>query len=387
MTPPITVLHATPVWLEQTQTWIYNQVAELHRLGIDAHVACERMENIKQFHVANIHCLADEAKWWQILDKGLRQLRIRRQLNYLASVGWKVGAQILHSHFGNLAWANLRAARQLGAKHVVTFYGLDVNKLPTQFPVWQRRYSGLFNEVDLILCEGSHMAKCIIALGCPAQKVKVQHLGVDVKRIDYYPRQWRPGVPLKVLIAASFREKKGISYGINALKLLRKEVPVELTIIGDAGPDRASQREKKKILAVLERSGLSANTRLLGYQSHHVLFREAYQHHIFISPSVTALDGDTEGGAPVALIEMAASGMPIVSTTHCDIPEIVRNGVTGWLAPERDVDGLHSHLKWFIENPEKWADMLAAGRAHVELDYDMHTQGVNLVTHYKELLG
>lgn len=383
----LTVLHAFPIWLPQTQTWMYSQVAELQHLGVDAHVVCERTENLEQFGVANIHCLADEPKWRQVWDKSLRMLRIRRHLNYQISVGREAGAQLVHSHFGNVAWTNLGAVRQLNAKHVVTFYGFDVNKLPTQSPVWRQRYNELFEEVGLVLCEGSHMAKCIVALGCPAEKVKVQHLGVDVESIEFSPRQWQPGEPLKVLIAASFREKKGVPYAIEALGLLGKEVPVELTLIGDAGADLASQREKQNILDALERSGLAGNARLLGYQSHETLFREAYRHHIFLSPSVTASDGDTEGGAPVTLIEMAASGMPIVSTTHCDIPEIVQHGVTGLLAAERDVNGLVCHLKWFVEHPEKWHDILATGRRHVEQEYDLHAQGEKLVAWYKTLMS
>ena len=72
--------------------------------------------------------------------------------------------------------------------------------------------------------------------------------------------------------------------------------------------------------------------RLLGYVSRETLREEAYEHDVFLAPSVTASNGDTEGGAPVAIIEMSASGMPIVSTNHCDIPSVVLDGVTGLLA-------------------------------------------------------
>ena len=68
--------------------------------------------------------------------------------------------------------------------------------------------------------------------------------------------------------------------------------------------------------------------------------RRPTKHDVFLAPSVTASNGDTEGGAPVAIIEMAASGMPIVSTRHCDIPSVVLDGVTGLLAAERDSEGL-----------------------------------------------
>lgn len=382
----LTVLHSFPIWLPQTQTWMHSQVAELQLLGVDAHVVCERTENLDQFGVANIHCLANESRIKQKWDKGLRKLRIRRHLNYLVEIGEKSGATIVHSHFGNIGWANLGAVRKLGAKHVVTFYGLDVNKLPTQFPIWRKRYRQLFDEADLFLCEGSHMARCIVELGCPKHKVKVQHLGVDVERFEFKPRQWQPGEPLRVLIAASFREKKGIPYAVEALGMLRKEIPIELTIIGDAGDDAASQQEKAKILRILESTGLKSNSRLLGYQPHSVMMREAYAHHVFLQPSVTASDGDTEGGAPVSIIEILATGMPVVSTTHCDIPEVMRPEAASFLAPERNVDALVDIATSLIRDWHKLGVPLANLRAYIEREYDCRTQGAHLADAYRTVL-
>jgi colanic acid/amylovoran biosynthesis glycosyltransferase len=113
---------------------------------------------------------------------------------------------------------------------------------------------------------------------------------------------------------------------------------------------------------------------------------EAYRHHIFLSPSVTASDGDTEGGAPVSLIDMAASGMPIVSSRHCDIPEVILDGVSGLLADERDVDGLVAHLRWLIEHPDEWRPMLDAGRRRMEKEYHAKVQGERLAEVYASLL-
>ena len=382
----IIALHSSPIWLGQTQTWMHSQVAELQRLGMDTHVVCESTENLDQFGVANIHCLANESRLKQTWDKGLRKLRIRRHLNYLVEVGEKTGATIVHSHFGNIGWANLGAVRKLGVKHVVTFYGLDVNMLPTQFPVWRKRYRQLFDEADLFLCEGSHMARCLIELGCSEYKVKVQHLGVDVARFEFKPRQWHPGEPLKVLIAASFREKKGIPYAVEALAMLRKDIPIELTIIGDAGADVASRQEKAKILHLLESTGLKFSTRLLGYQAHAVMMQEAYAHHIFLQPSVTAADGDTEGGAPVSIIEMLATGMLVVSTTHCDIPEVMGETLHSLLAPERNVEKLLGCLSRTIHNPMCWNGWALAGWQRVETEYHKKLQAERLHRHYKRLM-
>jgi colanic acid/amylovoran biosynthesis glycosyltransferase len=113
--------------------------------------------------------------------------------------------------------------------------------------------------------------------------------------------------------------------------------------------------------------------------------KEAYDHHIFLSPSVTASDGDTEGGAPVAIIQMAASGMPIVSTRHCDIPNVLP--ASAELAEERDVAGLLHRLRWLVENAGNWEPELAQARRHVELNFISHIQGQQLAEIYADVAG
>jgi colanic acid/amylovoran biosynthesis glycosyltransferase len=230
------------------------------------------------------------------------------------------------------------------------------------------------------------MGRSIVALGCPPDKMRVHHLGIDLSLIPFEPRVWKPGEPLRVLLSGSFREKKGFPYAIEALARLARSLPLEVTIIGDEHGEPRTIREKQKILEAIERGELSACTRRLGYQPYRTVMEEARRHHVFLSPSVTAADGDTEGGAPVSLIEMSASGMMIVSTTHCDIPGVILDGKTGWLAPERDVDALVAHLEWIAANPERWSDMQRAGRAHIEAEFDARRQGERLGAIYRELV-
>jgi colanic acid/amylovoran biosynthesis glycosyltransferase len=230
------------------------------------------------------------------------------------------------------------------------------------------------------------MADCIKALGCPEEKVLVQHLGIAIDDIPFAPLAWRPGDCLKVLIAASFREKKGIPMALEALARLRSRIPLEITVIGDAGSDPRAQDEKRKILATIERCNLTSQTNLLGYQPHDRLLKVARHHHLFLSPSLTASDGDTEGGAPVSLIDMAAAGMMVVGSTHCDIPEVVVDGKTGLLAPEGDLDGLVDRLGWAIGHPDQWSAMRRAGRRHVEASFDARIQAERLAEIYRKLL-
>lgn len=395
-TNSLTVAHYTRRWLPQTQTWLYNQVQFLPD-NIDSNIICERTENLDQFAHPKIHSLADTSPWEYYRQVALRFLGVRSYYPYTIQQVEACGAHLLHTHFGDYSWYNLEVSRQTGVKHVVTFYGNDVTSYPQQDPKWKQRYRALFDHVDGILCEGPHMAQSVIELGCPDEKVHVHHLGVPVDEIPYEPRTYEPGNPLRVLIAASFREKKGIPYALEALGRLKDEVPLEVTVIGGVAEVpligglskkvSGSASEEKRILATIDEWNLEDTVRLRGYQPHDVLLKEAFEHHIFLQPSVTAENGDGEGGAPVTLIEMAATGMPIVSTWHCDIPSIVKHEENGLLAPERDPSALVEHLRALINHPDRWSDMAQAGREHMEKEYNAPIQGRRLADLYWQIVN
>ncbi len=380
------VIHNFPIWLPITQNWMYNQVHFLPKT-IEPHVVCETTQNLDQYAVPNLHCLSSKGHVKYLWDKLIQKTKLQRQVRFLHEKIIETKCQILHSHFGNTGWRNIPYVRQTRIEHVVTFYGQDVNRYPFEQPIWKKRYKELFQSADIFLCEGPHMAQCLVDLGCPSHKIKVHRLGVEVDNIEFRPRMWDPAEHLKFLIAASFQEKKGIPYALEALGKLQDDVPLEITIIGDANKEKRSQLEKKKILEVIEKYHLQKKTRLLGYQPHGVLWKEAYKHHIFLSPSIVASDHDTEGGAPVSIIEMAASGMPVISTNHCDIPGIIQHGKTGFLANERDVPDLIENIKRLINISEsgQWEEMAKRARKHVEQNFNAVKQGQTLSQIYKEL--
>lgn len=74
------------------------------------------------------------------------------------------------------------------------------------------------------------------------------------------------------------------------------------------------------------------------------MIQESLNHHVFLSPRKTAADADTEGGAPITIVEMLAAGIPAVSTMHCDIPEVMGPVLRGPLVPPGDCAGLARHL-------------------------------------------
>src|SRR5688572_24172665 len=261
--PCVSVVHSVDTWLPQTMTWLYVLVKSLPAT-IDPHIVCDTTLNLDQFALPNLHALQGRSRLWDFSRERAWKFYRWRRARFYAALGRATRARVLHSHFGPGGWANLEHARRMGVKHVVTFYGFDVNHLPLSEPAWRGRYRELFAAVDLVLCEGPHFAGSVAALGGPAHKIEVQHLGVAVESIAFEPRRWQPGTPLKVLIAGSFTEKKGIPYALEALGRIHGEVPLEITVIGDANTHPRNQEEKRRILATIERCGLAAHVRLLG---------------------------------------------------------------------------------------------------------------------------
>ncbi len=380
------VAHTSYSWLPRTQNWMYNQVRSLPK-DIQVHIFCEKLLNSREFSLPSIHCFPNTYPLLYLIDKIKEKLNVSNSFDVAIDLAKKLKIDLLHSHFANNGWQYINVVKKLRLKHVVTFYGYDVNMLPTQYTIWRKRYQELFHSASLFCCEGNHMAGCLEKLGCSRNKIRMQHLGVDCYQKEFRLRFWERNKPFRILMAATFQEKKGIPYGLEALGELAKKVPIEITIIGDANLEPETKIEKKNILKIIEQCRLGSCIKMLGYQPYSTLLKESYQHHLFLAPSCTAKNGDTEGGAPVTILEMMAVGLPVVSTFHCDIPEQVLHEKTGRLAQERDVEGLLQQILWFIDhyNSSLFLEMMGLARKRVEDEFNIQKQGEMLAEIYRSL--
>jgi colanic acid/amylovoran biosynthesis glycosyltransferase len=367
--------------------WIYPQITQVPGFGGVAVAWIERdaehfpLERL-QFCLPWIRGSSQPSKLLRMgLERSLR-MYTRRMVRF----GLAEGAALLHAHFGTAGYYALSARERLDIPMITTFYGYDLSLYPRTYPRWLRRYERLFEVGELFVVEGNHMRQQLIALGCPPEKTVVQRIGVDLDAIRFSPRRLEAGDPFRLLIASTFTEKKGVVYGMRAFANLVAEHPAaELTLIG-GGSTPEAQRIEAEADAIIEQHGLGSKVQKLGYVSRERLWEEARRAHIFLAPSVQAANGDNEGGAPVVITEMLASGMPVVSSHHCDIPEVVTDGESGLLAPERDVDTLTQHLLELATHPKRWPEMGRAGRRHVEQHYNLQLQMANLGDIYSQVL-
>ena len=287
---------------------------------------------------------------------------------------------VVHCHFGpngNLAIL-LKEVGVFTGKVITVFHGYDIT-------TYIRRngrtvYDDLFEKGDLFLPISERWKRELISLGCRADKILVHRMGIDSDRYNSAIQRSGNGNKTKLLSVARFVEKKGIVYGIEAVGRVVSEHPdIEYRIIGD-GTLRA------ELESVIDRLELKEKVRLLGWRSQEEILAYMKDSDILLAPSVTGENGDQEG-IPVVLMEAMAMGLPVVSTCHSGIPELVQDGTAGFLVPERDVDALSEKLGDLLEHPEQWADMGNAGRRHVQEQYDINRLNDRLVQLYGEILN
>ncbi len=381
---PLSVVQSADTWLSSTMVWLYDQIHGLPE-DITSHVVANNSENTERFPIDNLFVTNEATAPFGCLSRhsyrfasAFRDWRIRRIAQSSDCV--------LHSHFGDQGWADMAIAQKLDIPHIVTFYGYDASMLPLLDTHWRKRFESLFEHATTVLAEGPFFAESLVQLGCPRDKVRIQHLGVRTPDIKFKQRLGlKENNVIRVLMAGSFVEKKGFPDAFNAISLLKGR-RIHITLVGDEIEQPRSTAEKARILAVLNETGLAAHTNFVGFLPYSELLDLSYQHDIFLSPSITAADGDAEGGAPVTLIAMAATGIPIVSTSHCDIPEVIVDGATGLLAEPGDVEGLSAALDEMISNRERYEEFSRAGRIHTEMEFDSTKQSQRLAALYRSVL-
>lgn len=284
---------------------------------------------------------------------------------------------VLHAQFGNLGPTARRliATGASTAKLVTSFRGADVATHLQRDP---DRFAALFRHGDLFLPVSRAFRDRLVAAGAPAERTIVHHSGIDLSRFPFTTRS-RPDRRPTLLFVGRLTEKKGLRYVLDALALLRTEgVDADLDVIGD-GPLR------RDVEAQITDLGLGDRVRLLGGRAHTEVAARMRSAHVLVAPSIAAASGDQEG-IPNVLKEAMATGLPVVSTFHGGVPELVDDGVSGYLVAERDARALADRLAHLLRRPDLWETLGRAARAKVESEFDSSRLNDELVQLYRDAL-
>ena len=297
------------------------------------------------------------------------------RLNSVAALGCHM--DVAHSHFGPVGRAFQFVRKLWHSPHVVTFHGFDFSSWPRKFGA--SAYTGLFASADLVTIHSDFGRSRLVALGCPAEKIRIHPCGVD---LDVFRRLRQPGSengagPVVVLTVGRMVEKKGILEAVEAIDIARRSAPnLVYEVIGD-GPLRDNIRT-----AIADR-GLSDHVILHGARDTDFVRERMQAADIFLLPSQTAADGDEEG-TPVSLLEAQAAGLPVISTHHAGIPEIVLDGESGLLVSERAPAEIATALTTLVSDGARRDAMGQCGQAFMARNHDIHKLNRSLCDLYAE---
>lgn len=262
------------------------------------------------------------------------------------------GITRIHNHFTGASCTVAMLASELsGIPFSFTLHGPTDLLAPGQIHL-----SDKIARADLVACI-SHYARSQAMLHSDPvhwDKLRIVHCGVDPA---LYDRPDLAGSGRHVVFVGRVAPVKGLRVLLQALEIARKAEPgLHLTIVGD-GPDMAAIRER----AV----PLGDAVRLTGYRSQAEVAEILAQADAMVLPSFAE-------GVPVVLMEMLASGKPVIATQVAGVSELVQDGVNGRIVAPGDAAGLAAALVDMARLPaDSRAAMGAAGRTRVRAEFDI----------------
>lgn len=359
-------------YLPLSETFIYEQIRNIKKYKVS--LICAETFNLDKFPFNGIKCLSDLPLHSYLLNGIL--IKLLNYSPYFAELIKKENFVLIHALFGTDGIRALPYKKKFNIPLITDFRGNDASGIPARRP---GMYRHLFADGDLFLARSKGMKKDLIALGCPPEKILVHHSGIAVDRFEYKERTATDG-SIRILFAGRLTEKKGAEFALRSFVEAREKYKsIELTMIGD-GP------EANKLRNFIKTMDLNTHVHFLGAQSHDRVIAEMQRSHILLLPSKTARSGDKEG-IPNVLMEAMATGMPVLSTFHAGIPELVEHGKSGYLVPEGDLASLTEGLLYLIERQNLWQYFGKNGREKVEKDFNIYIQTEKLERIYGRLIG
>ncbi|CAM6450945.1 colanic acid biosynthesis glycosyltransferase WcaL [Citrobacter sedlakii] len=383
-----------------SETFVLNQITAFIDMGFDVDIVALQKGDTQNNHAAwEKYNLAAKTRWLQDEPQGrLAKLRYRalktlpglhrvatwKSLNFsrygdesrnlilssiCAQVSTPLQADVFIAHFGpaGVTATKLRELGVIKGKIATIFHGIDISSREV-LNHYAPEYQQLFQRGDLMLPISDLWAKRLKSMGCPAEKIAVSRMGVDMARFSHRPVK-APGTPLEMISVARLTEKKGLHVAIEACRQLKEQgVAFRYRILG-MGP------WERRLRTLIEQYQLDDVIEMPGFKPSHEVKAMLDETDLFLLPSITGADGDMEG-IPVALMEAMAVGIPVVSTVHSGIPELVEAGKSGWLVPENDAQALAAQLAGFSQIDRATLEPVVK-HAREKVEHDFNQQVIN----------
>jgi colanic acid/amylovoran biosynthesis glycosyltransferase len=345
-----------------TQTFCAREVAELYRQAMPVQVfslyhpkeAIPEVDGLDRVRIrylpstknpvliARAHLFSPDLKKIWATGGDRRDKRRFREAVHLGPILQKAGITHLHAHFASIAAHTAWWLKQMfGITYSFTGHANDIF-----CPKPEHRVSldDLMRDASFIVTETNYAANRLLQeFPYAVDKIFRVYNGLDpsvFKAAD-------PGAnPLRIISVGRLIEKKGWKYLVEACALVRDSgLSFDCRIIGD-GPDEEALQHLIRELCLDER------VHLVGPRSQREIIDLLAESSVFVLPAIRDRKGDSDN-LPTVLIEALASSLPVVTTKVAGIPEIVEEGINGFLVREKDSKQLAFAIERFCRDPSR----------------------------------
>ncbi len=265
---------------------------------------------------------------------------------------------VVLAEYGDTAQKILKIFKHLDLPLIVHFHGYDASV--SDVIKNNANYKGVFEAASFVVVVSKKMYQDLLNLGCPEQKLVYNVYGPNDKFFNVEPNFSKQ----QFIAIGRFVDKKAPYYLIlSFLKVIEKFPEAKLIMAGD-GQLLDTCKNLVKFYC------LEANISFVG-----VISPEKYREYLeeslaFVQHSVTAENGDSEG-TPVGILEASAAGLPVISSWHAGIPDVIIHGKTGLLVEEHDVDGMAEYMIKLLNDPEIAKEMGVKGKINIKANFNM----------------
>jgi len=273
----------------------------------------------------------------------------------------KMGVDGVLAEYGHAGTSVMDACRLADKPLFVHFHGGDAyNEEIVQ--LYRNEYIRMFSFAKGIVAVSGAMYRQLIGLGAPEERLLLNRYGVDPER--FYGAEPENAEPVFFAVGR-FVEKKAPHLTVLAFSRVAAQYPGARLKMAGGGPLLGPAKRMAEAL------GIDGQVDFLGPQPPESVSRLMKEARAFVQHSLTAENGDSEG-TPLAVIEAQMTGLPVVSTYHAGIPDVVVNDETGFLVPEAAVDEMGDCMLKLARDSELAGKMGRAGRqralAHFTLE-------------------
>lgn len=309
------------------------------------------------------------SKLYRKIARNLGQVVLtEEQAAFLASLE-REKPDVILAEYGMSGADILPMVKSLGIPMVVHFHGYDASEKQI-IASYRDRYTAMFAYASAIIAVSKKMAQMLEEIGAPKEKIVYNCYGPRDYFLDLKPNYSRPNF----LSVGRFTAKKAHHIAILAFqKIAHLHPEATLTIIGDG-----AQREIA--LDLIRCFGLESRVVLPGALPQEKILTYFENAMAFIQHSRTAPSGDMEG-TPLSILESQAAALPVISTYHAGIPDVVVHGETGFLVEENEIAQMSEYMLRLLEEPRLAQKLGEAGRQRIRQQFSLqrHIQQLDQV--------